>query len=407
MEVNIPKSFGSRGRRKPVRMTGRAVAKKKASMEEVLEKLRIIWIYRRYGKLRNQARWETRRAKSDFEKKIATEVKKNTKVFWSYTRSKTIVRQPVHDLLVEGSNAKVTSAKGKADALNEFFCSVFTSQDLASIPHVDKQNYANILDNVEIIVEKVLQKLCNLKITKAQGPDGIPPRILYELREEVAPALAKIFKMSLSYHSLPSDWKVAYVAPLFKKGSRSSPGNYRPVSLMSVVFKVCESLLRDSVVAHMNRNDFFSTGQYGFISGKSCVTQLIDVLDDWTKSLDDGSGIDVVYTGFMKAFDKVPHERLLAKVRSYGNTGDLLQWIRQFLYRRKQREGSLSDWADITSGIPQGSVLGRILFLLYINDLPCSVAGCSVKIFADDTKLYKAVHSLRDCDVLQNNIDNM
>ncbi|PIK49022.1 putative RNA-directed DNA polymerase from mobile element jockey-like [Apostichopus japonicus] len=216
--------------------------------------------------------------------------------------------------------------------------------------------------------------------------------------------------MSLSNHSLPSDWKVAYVAPLFKKGSRSSPANYRPVSLTSVVCKVCESLLRDSVVAHMNRNNLFSTGQYGFISGKSCVTQLIDVLDDWTKSLDDGSGIDVVYTDFMKAFDKVPHERLLAKVRSYGITGDLLQWIRQFLYRRKQRvcvEGSLSDWADITSGIPQGSVLGPILFLLYINDLPSSIAGCSVKIFADDTKLYKAVHSLRDCDVLQNNIDNM
>ena len=154
--------------------------------------------------------------------------------------------------------------------------------------------------------------------------------------------------------------------------------------------------------------NLFSPHQYGFLAGKSCVSQLIDELDDWTKILDNGGNVDIVYTDFMKAFDKVPHQRLLLKVESYGITGDILLWIKDFLANRIQRvcvEGHFSDWSRITSGIPQGSVLGPILFLIFINDLPECISDCSIKIFADDTKLYKEITSLSDCGSLQQDLN--
>ena len=395
-------------------MTGQAIAKVKAKRKAWRNYLKTKSMndYKIYAKLRNQARWETRRANSEFEKKIATEAKQNPKAFWNYTRKKTTIRQPVQDLVVEGDveGNKITSAKGKADALNSFFCSVFTKEDLSCIPCLDCYGGDYPLDNVEITVDGVLGKLKNLNVNKSQGPDQIHPRVLFEARNEIVAALVIIFQRTLSHHTLPSDWKSAHVTPLFKKGSRSLPANYRPVSLTSVVCKICESLLKDSIMKYMMSNNLLSANQYGFVSGRSCVSQLVDVFDDWTKAWDAGNGVDVIYTDFMKAFDKVPHERLLVKLKSYGIVGDVLEWIRQFLMNRRQRvcvEGNFSDWADIASGIPQGSVLGPILFLVYINDLPSCVTDCRVKIFADDTKLYKEIQSESDCSVLQSNIENI
>ena len=140
----------------------------------------------------------------------------------------------------------------------------------------------------------------------------------------------------------------------------------------------------------MNNNKLFSEEQYGSIKGKSCVTQLLEFMEDVTKAIDQGDEVDIIYLDFSKAFDKVPNRRLLMKLKSYGIRGKVLCWIKDFLNNRKQRfivNGSFSEWRDITSGIPQGSVLGPILFLISINDLP-DVIKCSIKLFADDEKLY-------------------
>ena len=169
-----------------------------------------------------------------------------------------------------------------------------------------------------------------------------------------------------------------------------------------------ERIIRDALVEHMSNNNLFCDEQHGFIKGKSCVTQLLEFMEDVTEALDQGCEVDIIYLDFYKAFDKVPHKRLLEKLKGYGIRDNILMWIQDFLSNRKQRvsiNGKNSDWRNVTSGIPQGSVLGPILFLIYINDLP-SVVRCLIKLFADDAKLYQIIRRNQDRVELQGDISN-
>ena len=182
------------------------------------------------------------------------------------------------------------------------------------------------------------------------------------------------------------DGDTATVTPIFKKGRKQDPGNYRPVSLTCVLCKVMEKLVRQSVVEHLEQNKLISDEQHGFVRGRSCITQLLDVLDDWTTALEEGYSIDAIYMDFRKAFDSVPHCRLMSKLEALGIRGQVLQWIRAFLRGRSQRvlvNGNASSPAPVTSGIPQGSVLGPTLFVMYINDMTLAVNN-RVKMFADE-----------------------
>ena len=207
------------------------------------------------------------------------------------------------------------------------------------------------------------------------------------------------------------EWKNANVTAIYKKGNRQIPGNYRPVSLTCIACKVLETIVREQIIDHLKQNKLFSKQQFGFIGGRSTTMQLLKVLNDWTSILDRGGSIDVVYFDFMKAFDKVPHHRLLMKLESYGIGGAALEWIRAFLVNRKQRvmvNGVASEWINVTSGVPQGSVLGPILFVLYINDLPDVVdVDSNIYMFADDTKLYREMSDVKDEAILQDDINKM
>ena len=205
------------------------------------------------------------------------------------------------------------------------------------------------------------------------------------------------------------DWKHAKVTAIFKKGEKRKPNNYRPVSLTSIPCKIMESLVRDQIMMHMKRNNLFSNKQFGFLDGRSTVLQLLVVLDKWTKIIDEGGSIDCVYCDFKKAFDKVPHERLLRKIEGYGIRGEILGWIRAFLSDRTQQvivNGEASQCKDVTSGIPQGSVLGPLLFVIFINDFPSQVKS-DIFLFADDTKIFRTINSIDDKDTLQNDITTM
>ena len=169
------------------------------------------------------------------------------------------------------------------------------------------------IDNFEITAEMVEKYLKRLYASKSQGPDNLHPKLLLETLDKIKEPLTEIFKKSLQEGTVPNDWKLANIVPLHKKGSKSSPENYRPISLTSVVSKIMEKLVRDKIMEHMEENNIFTIHQHGFRKGYSCVTQLIDVCDKWSEELDNKNCFDILYLDFQKAFDSVPHQRLLTK----------------------------------------------------------------------------------------------
>ena len=257
----------------------------------------------------------------------------------------------------------------------------------------------------------VLKKLKCLNTNKSAGPDGIHPRILLEVKHEIVDALCIIFSESIIRHEIPSDWKNAYITVVHKKGSKSNVSNYRPISLTCVICKLLESMIRDHVMEHFKINKLFNDNQYGFIKGRSTTTQLLKILDEWTDYLEGEGQIDVIYTDFAKAFDKVPHKRLIHKLKAYNINENLIQWIMEFLTNRQQKvkvNGTLSEWLKVLSGIPQGTVLGPLLFLIYINDLPDVCDNFSkLFLFADDAKIYSYIKNAYDSMCLQHNINKL
>ena len=200
-------------------------------------------------------------------------------------------------------------------------CSTVTNNELSVVPITTK------------LVHKYLQ---NLNISKAAGPDGIHSKILFELHNKVKNPLSIVFRKSLEEGVLPNDWKHANVKLIHKKGSKKTSNNYRPVSLTSICGKVHERILRDSMVKHLEENNLLSGDQHGFRSGRSCITQLFEVIEIWTDLIDKGIPYDCIYLDFAKAFDKVPHKRLCSKIKAFGIKGNLLNWLSNFLTNRTQ-----------------------------------------------------------------------
>lgn len=364
--------------------------------------------YDRYKSVRNSTQATSRRLRQELEKSIAESAKHNPKLFWSYVNNKTKTRQGIEVLVDESGNA-IEDDLGKANLLNEFLASVFTVEDMTNIPTATVHEIQHHLETPDLTEEVMIKLLKNLKPDKSQGPDQVHPRILREAAEQVAKPLCIIFKKSLDEGILPEDWKRANVTPIFKKGSHKDPSNYRPVSLTSICGKLLEKVIRDQVMDHLQINSLLSGSQYGFRSHRSTVLQLLKVLDDWSDMIDQGCPVDTVYLDFRKAFDTVPHERLLIKMKAYGIAGKILDWVQNFLSHRVQRvvlNGAYSGWRDVTSGIPQGSVLGPLLFIIYINDLPERV-NSPTALFADDTKAYRRIASPQDHLTLQDDLNKL
>ena len=326
----------------------------------------------------------------------------NSKRLWSFIRSKTKTRTVpglTHD-------DKVVSDPGeKARAFNQYFHSVFLDDETTVLPDIDIiENHQ--LSNMSFSTEDVAAVLVGLDTTKACGPDQLSPHVLKHCAYQLAPSLALLFNLSMSASVLPSNWKLAHVAPIHKKGPRDDVENYRPVSLLSILSKVMERCVFNHIYEHVS--PLITPLQHGFVKGKSCQSQLLDVYHQIGSTLDQSGQTDIIFLDFSKAFDSVSHVLLIHKLQSFGFSGILLKWLKSYLSNRQQRvviEGSSSPWLPVKSGVPQGSILGPLLFLLYINDMPQSVLSSSIALFADDVKCFHSVNSIGDCLELQRDLD--
>jgi hypothetical protein len=229
------------------------------------------------------------------------------------------------------------------------------------------------------------------------------------VRYEIIPSLWRIFNESLTTGTAPKQWMDAIITPLFKKGDKSKKCNYRPVSLTCIICKVMEKLIKKAITSHLMVHNIITETQHGFRKDKSCLSNLLDFFEEIYDCLDKGNSVDILYLDFAKAFDKVPHKRLTKKLYASGIRGCILQWITNWLTDRRQMVqigNKKSNWIDITSGVPQGSVLGPALFVIYINDIDEGLIS-KISKFADDTKLCSIVNNEEGANILRTDLEKL
>ena len=361
--------------------------------------------FMKYTEARNKVTRAILKDRKTFEKLIAKEMKQNMKIFWKYVNRHKKNKPKIPDLInKDGTYSK--SDEDKANTLNKQFTSVFSYEDIDELPLLPDQHIIESLSSIEITQQAVLKKLKNLRTDKACGSDTVHPYILKNFADIVVAPLTIIFNKSLETGELPKIWKSALITPLYKKGPKHKPENYRPISLTSVPCKIMESIFIDHIVDHIQINNLSNPYQHGFTKKRSPDTNLLQALNIWSDALSHHIPIDIVYLDYEKAFDKVPHERLVMQLEKYGITSKPLKWIRNFLTNRTQRvsiNGTTSESAPVTSGVPQGSVLGPVLFLIYISGVTSLVQNF-ISLFADDSKLFSKILDDASIDTLQQDI---
>ena len=350
---------------------------------------------------------------------IESDVNTNPKRFWSILKHNSKSRN-IPNLVSMATTTNTTAGpdsqartrtsaedpQGIANLFNIYFVSVFSPGDSHEAPTPPPDEPC--MTELSLTVPEVQSILERLDVTKATGPDGISARLLKETASVIAPSLCKLYNKSLSLGVLPQEWKEANVVPVFKKDKAEFTENYRPISLLSLISKVLERCVLNSFCDRLI--EFAKACQHGFLQGKSCTSNLLEVLDFVGALLDKGGQVDMVYMDMSKAFDKVSHPRLLQKLRSFGFGGSLLQWFDSYMTGRQQRVtvlGATSEPLPICSGVPQGSILGPALFLIYVNDLPDVVERSHIAMFADDAKIYHQIKAPDDAACLQSDLDRM
>ena len=328
----------------------------------------------------------------------------NPKKFWSWLNSSKGKRDPIP--LLRHNDVPILEDSAKADIFNQYFHSVFTKEDISNLPELCKSlNFVPpLISSVEFSPTVVCDYLCAIDDSKACGPDLITGFLLRFCAESIPVPLSYLYTKSMETGTLPRDWVTANIVPVYKKGDKCDASNYRPISLTSIVVKIMERIIHSQLTSCLEAHGLILNHQYGFRRHRSTTHLLLEATYDWAHTLELRQSCHCLFLDFSKAFDTVPHSRLLLKLESLGIAGDLLNWVRAFLTARAQRvvvNGSHSSWLPVISGVPQGSILGPLLFILYVNDIKSVISHSYLKMFADDLTLYRNIASVSDCELLQ------
>jgi hypothetical protein len=365
----------------------------------------------------NPVHWEKYKSLSNDVKKLVSlkynqyvnhtfeNIDSNPKRFWGLVSEKSKKKSIPAEMYY--NNVYVSKPKDKAEAFSNFFYSSFNPNSYEP-PGIRVFNNDN-LRHLTLTVDEVYKVLNKLDHNKAYGPDGLPTIVYKRCASVLAPSLTILFNLSLDQGILPRQWKQADIVPVFKKGDSCNVTNYRPISLLCIASKVLERCIHHHVF-NITKG-LISEYQHGFCNQKSTNTQLLLFYDKIHNYMDKGIQTDVAFLDLSKAFDSVPHSLLLSKVLSFGFCGKLYSWLTNYLENRTQKvlvEGYHSRSQHVLSGVPQGSILGPLLFNFYINDMvSCNQEFCDTYLYADDSKLCKPIFSLDDCAQLQSCLDNI
>ena len=332
------------------------------------------------------------------EIKMLNEIKTNPKALYSYAKRKSKVKSKIGPL--EDKDGKLQDDPTKmANILQQQYKSVFSNPDVETNINIEESQHSEKITDIEFNEENIVDAINLIPANSACGPDKFPANILKECKQELAKPLMIIWRKSLDTGVIPKQFLQQTIIPIYKKNSKAKAENYRPVSLTSHIIKLFERILRIRLVTFIEQNDLLTKEQYGFRSGKSCMSQLLCHYEKLISILEESGNADVLYLDMSKAFDKVDMKILLKKLKALGIEGKVHQWLTSFLKNREQIvmvDGQKSKPEKVLSGVPQGTVLGPLLFILYINDIVKVIKNSYVMIFADDSKLIKAIKSLED-----------
>ena len=371
---------------------------KKECVHRLAKTIDTPWCWNLFKRYRNDLTDKIRNRKEEYlkeiENSINSDVSFGSKCWWKLVNQFTIKKGvSTPDIPpIQYNNKVYYLSEEKAEAFNEHFTSnsTITGND-DEMPVLDVEE--NSIPELIISKEMVIDVIKNLNPNKAVGPDFVHNKMLIKAVDVIAGPLVVLFNRSLSEQKFPMSWKMANVTPIFKKGERELCGNYRPVSLLSCVSKVFEKCVQIHVFRYLKLYNLLTPCQSGFIPGDSTILQLLVMYDDFCKAIDNKITTQSVFFDISKAFDRVWHRGLIYKLQCIGIRGSLLGWFTDYINERKQAvviKGKISSYRSVSAGVPQGSVLGPLLFLIYINDIGKSIDS-TVKLFADDTSMYLAL----------------
>ncbi|CAK1580211.1 unnamed protein product [Parnassius mnemosyne] len=347
---------------------------------------------------------------TDYLASVENSITKNPKNFWSFTKSRS--NSNVMPSTLFYNHEVVKTGSSICEAFSDYFSSNFlddtSTQPTCDPAHTDYPPSIADISKIYVSEQTVLNLLLKLDQCKSAGPDHLPAVFLINCARSLVTPVTLLFNKSLAECTVPAIWKSAFITPIHKKGSRDQVNNYRPISKLCILSKVLEKIVHSQLYLAIRQSlhDF----QHGFLPGRSTVTNLALLNDFLTDSMDKGHQIDVIYTDYSKAFDRINHSRLLYKLKCVGISGDLLRWFSSYIENRTQAvvvNNYISSWVKIPSGVPQGSLLAPLLFAIFVNDINNCLCNSRLLCFADDMKIFSNISSLKDAEALQNDLRNL